>query len=452
VLRQHYVEVKQPSPNSAEGAGFYPDALVPPPDPRPAPDPKAKPVPPPRFPGFPFEIAAGANQPLWVEVRVPRDAAPGDYAGRLRILADGADPVEVPLKLSVWNFELPDRPSLRTDFGGLGRRLQVGHRLPYGTEPFKTLERRYAAMMAEHRLNPPVPVQVRPLPGKDGAIPADFDPGPMRAWIREYRVTSLAVPWIDDDPAGKGRAKCATWLKSVAAMLKKEGWLDMAWVPLLEGPGDAASYEEVRKRAALVREAAPGLKTWCPEQPTPTEAKWGTLVGSVDVWVPYWRDFEAGSAAERRKAGDQVWTTTSYSPADSKAPFPAWLLDFPLLNYRVAPWTTKALGLDGLHYWTILFWAEAGDPWINPRSYQGYNGEGMLIYPGVAAGVDGPVTSLRLKALRDGLEDYEYLVLAGERGAAALAKVARTWSDWTADPAVLAAAREELAGIILGGK
>jgi hypothetical protein len=62
------------------------------------------------------------------------------------------------------------------------------------------------------------------------------------------------------------------------------------------------------------------------------------------------------------------------------------------------------------------------------------------------------VASLRLKALRDGLEDYEYLVLAGEAGTAKAAELAKSWTSWETDPAKLAAAREELAKIIVGKK
>jgi hypothetical protein len=36
-----------------------------------------------------------------------------------------------------------------------------------------------------------------------------------------------------------------------------------------------------------------------------------------------------------------------------------------------------------------------------------FNGDGMLIYPGK----NGPLPSIRLKMIRDGLEDYEYLTL-----------------------------------------
>jgi hypothetical protein len=59
---------------------------------------------------------------------------------------------------------------------------------------------------------------------------------------------------------------------------------------------------------------------------------------------------------------------------------------------------------------------------------------------------------MRLKALRDGLEDYEYLVLAGEAGTARAATVASSWTKWETDPAKIAAAREDLAKAVLEKK
>src|SRR6185295_4120958 len=129
-----------------------------------------------------------------------------------------------------------------------------------------------------------------------------------------------------------------------------------------------------------------------------------------------------------------------------------WELDFPLLNYRIPAWESRRYGLTGLLYWTMVFWPES-DPWLNPLSFkQQFNGEGVLFYPGADAGIDGPVASMRLKALRDGLEDYEYLVLAGDAGREKAAAIASGWTKWETDPARLAAAREELAAIILSKK
>jgi hypothetical protein len=48
--------------------------------------------------------------------------------------------------------------------------------------------------------------------------------------------------------------------------------------------------------------------------------------------------------------------------------------------------------------------------------------EGSLLYPGADVGVQGFIPSIRLKQIREGLEDYEYLTIAQRRSGA----VART--------------------------
>ena len=44
-----------------------------------------------------------------------------------------------------------------------------------------------------------------------------------------------------------------------------------------------------------------------------------------------------------------------------------------------------------------------------------YNGSGQLIYRGAVQDYDGPIPSIRLKAMRRGLQDYEYFWLLAER-------------------------------------
>jgi hypothetical protein len=64
--------------------------------------------------------------------------------------------------------------------------------------------------------------------------------------------------------------------------------------------------------------------------------------------------------------------------------------------------------LDGYLFWAVNYWTK--DPWKNPMVYPKQNGNGTFYYPGK----NGPITSIRFEALRDGMEDYEYLYILDE--------------------------------------
>ena len=83
-------------------------------------------------------------------------------------------------------------------------------------------------------------------------------------------------------------------------------------------------------------------------------------------------------------------------------------------------------------YWAANFWNQTPDPWLDPVTYiSGFdcsggwvlNGEGSLIYPGDQTkrytgqpDVIGPVSSIRMELLREGIEDYEYLWMLKDLG------------------------------------
>jgi hypothetical protein len=56
---------------------------------------------------------AGALAPIWLTLRVPADARPGNYEGRVRIEADGLKPTDVPLRVLVSDWRLPDPREFR---------------------------------------------------------------------------------------------------------------------------------------------------------------------------------------------------------------------------------------------------------------------------------------------------------------------------------------------------
>jgi len=50
----------------------------------------------------------GAVLPIWVTVRVPKDAPPGAYRGRLAVAAAGIEPISVPIHVTVCGWTLPE--------------------------------------------------------------------------------------------------------------------------------------------------------------------------------------------------------------------------------------------------------------------------------------------------------------------------------------------------------
>ena len=113
VYREHYVHVDPACPdrhgtNRSQGAGWYPDPLIP------FRNPKTGRLPEGTYRAAPFRIQ-GRSCGLWVDVFVPRDAAPGEYHGTLTLSSDHGKE-EIPWSVTVWGFTLPVKPSLQSSF------------------------------------------------------------------------------------------------------------------------------------------------------------------------------------------------------------------------------------------------------------------------------------------------------------------------------------------------
>jgi hypothetical protein len=196
------------------------------------------------------------------------------------------------------------------------------------------------------------------------------------------------------------------------------------------------------------------------EQTKTQDPAWGDLYGAIDIWFPL---HDPETAAKRRALGEILWTYTALCQAGQKTPW--WHTDFPLLHYRVPAWMAWGERMRGLLYWGgMAYWDQVDDPWTDPKTYRPernpkqplFNGEGSLLYPGRAAGYDGIAPSLRLKALRDGIQDFDYLAIlerSGRRGEAEdlVRPLAASFFQWNPDPAAYEAARRRLAEMITKG-
>lgn len=452
LYREHYIQVTTPSPDSPYSPGWWPDALIPFVHPETGQSLSGG-----RFPAAPFPVSAGQNQPVWVEVFIPEGTPAGTYQGQLTVTANGYEPTVVPLTVTVRNFTLPARSSLRSTFGDI-RDLTRFHGVSEGTPEYNEVEQRYATALVKHRVALYNTAASTPDIAEDGSVDTTRSDAAMRFYMDTLGANSWQIPFRKfvpfTDPLGVDRPRALRYLRSLYDYLAVNGWADRAYTFSVDEPGSAQEYQAVRDFASLVHEANPNLKFLLTEPPTPQDPLWGDLYGNVDIWVPGFGSYDSVSAQTRQTLGEEVW---SYAAGWQCADCPKWLLDYPAINHRIPLWINWTSHITGLFYWTTTYWPN--DPWVDPKTYGSYNGDGSLLYPGDAVGYQGPVTSLRLKAIRDGMEDYEYLKLLADLGDKASANtiaqpIASSFTSWSQNSEDLYAAREQLAQRIieLGGR
>jgi hypothetical protein len=466
LYRQHQFHLTKPTyRNDRFKPGWYPDALIPFDHPL-----TRKPLGAARLAAVPFDLPAGETHGFWVDLYAPPGASSGEYRGVYRVTATGGKRAEVPVTLTVWDFSLPAVPTMRTALGSPAGALRgyYQRRAKQGKEKepadWAGVDAQCAELVSRHRINATPPPLV-PVGQPDGTfrIPSQ-QVAALREFADRYHINAVQVLHPDQavkDPVAE-RGRLGAWLKSfdrAAAELDRPQVLFYTY--LKDEPNTEAEYKYVQRWGRAVREARSAVKVLVVEQPQTQDPAWGDLYGAVDIWCPLFSLFEPKPVADRLALGETVWTYTALCQGKAT---PWWHTDYPLLNYRVPAWIAWRYRISGILYWgDLAYWSQIEDPWVDPQTYWTedksllFNGEGSLLYPGRAAGYDGIAPSLRLKALRDSIDDYEYLALLARLGRARDAErivlpLAPSWFQWEADPALYEPARAELARLILAAK
>lgn len=474
--RQHQLHVETGTyRNKPWKPGWYPDPLIPFQHPV-----TGRPLEAARFAAGPFDLPADQTHGFWVDLYVPAATPPADYRGVYRLVSDGGGAVDIPVMLTVWNFALPPTPTLVTAFGSPAQRLRGYYRQKAGDggerepEDWQALEVQCARLLSEHRINAtPSTELLLPVQQDDGsfAIPSRQVQA-LREFVDRYQVNALQAPHpsaVIKDPQTE-RDKLRAWL---AAFDRAAGELArphvVFFVYLKDEPNTEEDYRYVQRWGRAIREAESVVRvmvveqTWTEPGKSGADSAWGDLYGAVDIWCPLFSLHRPESAAKRQALGETIWTYTALCQG---TPTPWWHIDYPLLNYRVPAWMAWRDGIKGLLYWGgMSHWRQTEDPWTHVPIYIGqgalqqgrkdvlFNGEGSLVYPARAVGYDGIVPTVRLKALRDAIEDYEYLAMLSRLGksteaAQVVRRLTDSWFQWDKDPTAYEKARAELAAMI----
>jgi len=488
LFREEYIRVRLSTPRAELPPGLYPDPLVPFINPvtnepiEPLNESRARWGEPVKTSGFdmyavPFEVFKGQNQALWIDVHVPKEVPAGTYSGTLTVRARGGISEQIRINVTVWNFTLPDGPTHRNHFGSFGNVARYFN-VERNSDRFKQIEMRYCQAMSEHRINPPIPSYMLPQVNDGGSltiIPEKH--AALKDFITKFRVTDFEIPrarfvrlpgstlrsdYKTISPENKEKAQ--RYYREFYKYLKDNGWEKGAYLYMLDEPNLRENYEQVLVLGQLVHEAVPQLKCLVVEQTYLQDPSWPDIDPAVDIWCPLWSFIDRESINDKIAHGDEVWSYTAlvqrapgyhpqYQTVKNYDP-PYWHIDRPLTEYRVPTWINYQYDITGLLYWSTV--TTVIEPWYNPAFAhpRHYNGGGFLFYPGVPCGIDGPVISMRLKNLRDGMEDYEYFAILEKLTDKKTVKkivdaVAPNWWDFSKDSNEILAAREKIAQQIL---
>jgi hypothetical protein len=390
---------------------------------------------------FPFTLPLGRSQPLWIEIYVPLETAPGQYGATARILSGSATLATIPVSLDVWGFALPSTSSLKTAFGFNGAAALKQHFGGYTNDgDMRAISRVYNRAALLHRVSSFVgPMIPPPFTLAAGVMTVDWS-----AYDTDIGAFLDGTALQKNDPLPGARAttvelkthgsadtdekKILYWQEWIRHF-KEKGWLDRLFNYLLDEP-TAAQIPEVFRSALLAHQADSRLRNLV------TSPRRPALNGPIDIWSPLINCFETKSGGlefceptvarsaydsdiRRRKS---LWWYQSCASHGCNivggayfTGWPSYVIDSGAVAHRIMPWMSWKYRIEGeLYYNMVEAFGRDVDP-LEDVFLHGGNGDGTLFYPGRPDAIGGttqiPLESVRLKLIREGLEDYEYFVL-----------------------------------------
>jgi hypothetical protein len=370
------------------------------------------------------------NQPLLVRVTVPRDAAPGTYAGSMSVSSHG-ETTTVPLNVRVFPFTLPDagvggRTLLTSFHVSAATYLSTVSRL-YG---FGSQAERSAAHAALYRFLADYSISPSSWGFGEPRSPAGYT-SDAKWWLdsaanmreaAKHPFAAMRVPLSSNRTApanriaGMSPTSPETWcsyLRAVRSFWSENGWLARS-VPYLYAydEPDLAGQRIVARQSKALHECWPEAKSLMTGNPT-AENRFladGRGGDDLDIWAvltrryygrftspaaPRSRERELAASIGRVRKTASVWSYTYTGVAGT----PGLGANEPLSSPRMLVLWNALEGLDGLLYGQgTTTYPTSG----NPLDSLTRNGEFVLLYPGRRE----PVPSARLEQLRDGIEDW----------------------------------------------
>lgn len=379
-------------------------------------------------------MPAGRNRPVWLQLDVPADAAPGEYSGELAIDSDTTS-LRVPVRLRVLSAVLPppERWSFHLDLWQHPQAVARWHDVPAWSDAHLALldpSMKRLAAAGQKTITCAIideawggqtydhfPTMIGWRRKADGTWRYDytiFDRWvgfmsdrcgleharihcySMLPWSLKFRYfdeaenrhVDLALqPGTDDYDAFWGR-----FLEDFTRHLKSKGWLERTRIAVDERP-DA----QMRGALETLAKHAPGLQVASAINHPSDLTK---DVDDISPIINYSDRFPRDLLDARRAAGH---LTTYY--VCTHPPVPNTFTFSPPAESEWLPLFAAANGFDGFLRWAFHSWVE--NPLVSTDFTSWPSGDCFLVYP-------GDRSSVRFERLRDGIETFEKIRLLRE--------------------------------------
>ena len=387
------------------------------------------------------------NAALWITIYIPKELPSGLYEGTFQLTVD-KEVVDIPVQVQVNDYTLTDDVTAETLFSWRYDRVGAGE-MDSSMDMMET----YYEFFLDYRIS----LQSMPMESLTGeemvaALEKYYDRLTTYTFLNEVGEISTGIPYAKE-------AFREQILAVAAASSPERNYFEKAMLYVIDEPD--ISSDEMTRAYMLdnYKTVCEFLEEFAKEIEKDTTGTYDNFK-KIDNWKSYITDIpnvvpfsEEGVKYlvenEYSDRGQRIWNLFNCMcpqfgafDAEMTEPFLAlcekygvkvwWygccfpiapratyhIPDRNLLSARSISWLQKKYDIIGNLYWDAAAYTSENsdsynqyiDVYTNPSRVNGLvTGDGNLTYPGAAYGIYGPLPSMRLMSIRDGMEEYEIL-------------------------------------------
>ncbi len=394
---------------------------------------------------------------IWVDQFIPfefKDAAPGVYTTDITVKI-GGKVQRIPVDLNVWNFAIPNENKLRASLQQEGFLSSLDEKREL--EVYQLFKRNRVCLM-DPTYKPGLHFEAGRKIKIDWAAfdermkkyfsgeaftntyGYNYGPGygePVEVWMPPFDVygkhgtagwPDIGKPETEREPARKKiYTDVLTEVRTHLSHVIDPGKTDViAYLNGLDESYFKEAYERMIYYGNLFHQYYPEAHFRI--DGSYDEAAMEMVHESIDYWAAHTINYNIEKVQKYQQLGIKDWL---YGPMLYESKVNSWVgsstfTDLPLINDRAISWACWKYNTWSWISWGIgVAWERA---WYDPESwkdvykagadsdsdftYKKLNGNALLVYSaGIIPNVDVPCASIRLKTMRNGVQEYEYMRL-----------------------------------------